>query len=58
MVREESADCPLRETLGFIVSFRAIGSSDRKVASVECVSVRVYDLYVYVCVSIAHKYNE
>lgn len=38
MVREESTDCPLRETLVFIVSFRAIGSSDRKVGSVEYVS--------------------
>lgn len=38
MVREESTDCPPRETLGFIVSFRAIGGSDRKVGSVEYVS--------------------
>lgn len=37
MVREESADYPLRETLAFIVSCRAIGSSDRKAGSVECV---------------------
>lgn len=41
MVREESTDYPLRETLGFIVSSRAVGSSDRKDGSVEYVSVCV-----------------
>lgn len=42
MVREESTDCPLRETLGFIVSCGAIGSSDRKVGSAASVCVCVY----------------
>lgn len=35
MVREESTDFPLRETLALIVSSRASGSSDRKDGSVE-----------------------
>lgn len=41
MVREESKGFPLRETLGFIVSSRAIGSSDRKDGSVEYVCMSV-----------------
>lgn len=41
MVRQESTYYPLRETLGFIVSSRAVGSSDRKDGYVEYVSVRV-----------------
>ena len=63
MVREESTDCPLRETLSFIVSCGAIGSSDRKVGSAASVCVCVC-VCVSVCVrahwhaSFAPKSNE
>lgn len=41
MVREEGTQCPWRDILGFIESFRAIESSGQKVRSVECLSVCV-----------------
>lgn len=54
MVREEGTDSPVRDILGFIESFRAIGSSDRKVWSVEYLSPRACArACVRVCVSVA-----